>query len=260
MAHDKVTGKPRPWFEKERREYDGDEPFHMQYCMAEIPRLPPDYDGPPRYCRASRGGGGEQIYSVGDTRHCRFHGGKGGGAENGNPENLDPLANMKHGMDALRRNLVEDFDDKDRALYDWIVNNFTEAYDLDPQGDPQVAYDLHRYAAEIVRAERGRGYLIEEGEISEQEVRDDNGMVVIDEHGDVVTKKSEHYLHSMLHQQDNKLSKMAKSLGIERRDRLKRDQTDDAVEAITEGFTELGDAFLSRDEQEYDPDKDWNDE
>lgn len=250
MAKTKVTGKPEEWFEEEKREHeasDSDEPWAKQYCMARISSQPEGYDGAQRYCSEWRDG---NLYEIGDNWLCKFHGGKGGPT----PENLDKLANMTHGMNATREHLVEDFDEKDRALYDWIVDSYAEAYDIDVENDPNAAYDLHRYAAEAVRAERGRGYLIEEGEVTEQKRFSEDGSVVIDENGEIVTEKSEHYLTKMLDRQDKKLTQLANALGISRKDRLKRDQTDDAVEAITKGFSELGAAFLNREEREYDPD------
>lgn len=249
MAHDKVTGKPKEWFEEKRKDHkpvNQHDYFEDQYCMAKIPRQPDDYDGPTRYCAIPK----EWLYKVGDSKRCKFHGGK----VEPNPQNLEKLAAMKHGMNALRQHVVQDFSEKDRALYDWIVESFSENYDIDVENDPNAAYDLHRYAAEAVRAERGRGHLLEEGEVHETEKVSDEGNVVVDEDGEIVTEKSEHYLAKMMDRQDKKLTKLAKALGITRQDRLRRDQTDDAVEAITKGFSELGSAFLQRDEQDYDPD------
>lgn len=254
MAVDKVTGKTASEIEELREEYEkkneGDPdatPFEDQYCLRKIPNLPDDYDGPDRYCTL------QWVKQIGSEYICKFHGGAGSPT----PEKLDKLAGMTHGMNAAREHLVEDFDDKDQALYDWIVETWPRAYDIDLDENPGAEYDLHRLAAEIVRAERGRGFLIQEGEVTEREVRDDEGRIVRDDDGRVVTEKSEHYLAQMMHRQDKKITELEKELGITRKERLRQDSTDDAVEAM-KSFAELGDAFIDRDDKEYDPkDKPW---
>lgn len=187
---------------------------------------------------------------------CPYHGGKG----NPNAQNLDKLGAMKHGMDATRAHLVEDFDEKDRKLYDWILDEYPEAYDINVSEDPSAAYDLHRLAAEIVRAERGRGYLISEGEVTEKEQYNDEGRLVYDDEGNVVTEKSEHYLAKMMHRQDKKITKLQKELGITRKERERQSTNDEAVEAI-KSFSELGADLMRRDEKDYDPDdQPWEEE
>lgn len=251
MGHREVAGRTKAQLQDLRDDYDGDEPFDERYCLAKIPNQPEDYDGPVRFCI------NRETY--GKSERCKFHGGKTDPTPR--PENLDKLAAMKHGMTATREHLVEDFDEKDQALYDWIVDSFPEAYGIDVEEDPQATYDLHRLAAEIVRAERGRGYLIQEGEVSEVEVRDDDGRLVIDENGEVVTKKSQHYLADMLKDQDNKITKLERELGISRKERLKRDGNEDAVEVIAQGFSELGRGLLDREDTDYDPDeKPWEED
>lgn len=256
MATFKVTGKTESEIEELRSEfYDSLEDwkketsFEDNYCLAKIPKQPPEYDGPDRYCTLRR------VKKVGNSYHCEFHGGAG----NGNPENLEKLAPMKHGMHATRDHLIEDFDEKDQALYDWIVEEWPDSYDIPLEDDPQAAYDFHRLAVEVVRAERGRGFLIEEGEITETEKISEDGSIVIDDTGEIVTEKSEHYLAKMMHRQDKKISEIEKELAITRKERQRQDSTDSAVEAIKD-FASLGDAFINRDENEYDPDnKPWAD-
>lgn len=248
MAQNKVTGKTRAQIEDLREQFKGQNGavFEDSYCLSPINKQPPDYDGPQRYCSIKN-----SVYEIGNVTRCKFHGGK----NELHPENLDKLAPMTHGMKALRRHVREDFDEKDRALYDWIVDKYVEAYDLDLDNDPNVAYDLHKYAVEAVRAERGRGHLIREGEIHEKDRYDDEGNLVIDrETGEVVTEKSQHYLADMLHRQDKKLLKMEKELGLTRKEQQRQESTDDAVAAI-KNFSDLGSKFLSRDEKEYDPDE-----
>lgn len=256
MASESVTGKTTEELDELREQYTdrhGDDPewpsFENKHCLAPIPRQPPDYDGPDRFCILQR-----DLVDAGDTVRCNIHG------PTGDRDSLDKLANMKHGMNATREHLIEDFDEKDEALYDWITNRYPEAYDIPVDEDPQAVYDLHRLAAEVVRAERGRGYLIEEGEIHDKEVRNDEGQVVIDNEGNVVTEKSEHYLAQMMHRQDKKISNLEKELGISRKERLRQDSTDEAVDAV-KNFAELGAAFLQRDENDYDPDSEpWGDD
>jgi hypothetical protein len=247
MASDNLSGATQDEVERLRAEWnakDKDMPFEQRYCLAEIPNQPDDYDGPQRYCQKMH------TMEIGSSYRCKFHGGAG----SLNVENLeDPAAApMKHGMHAARDNLVNDFDEKDRALYDWIIESYSEAYNLNPKDDPSNAYDLHRLAAEIVRAERGRGYVIQEGEVAEDEVVSDEGLVV-DQDGEVVTEKSEHYLHGMLYQQDSKITKLEKELGVTRKERQKQQSQDNAVDAIKQ-FSELGKTFIDRENEDFDPD------
>lgn len=248
MGKQEVAGRTAEEIARRKEDYSGDKPYEHTRCLAKIPRQPPDYDGPPRFCQK------REVSKVGSNYLCRFHGGARTDDFEDVLDNLDTLANMKHGMKATREHLIEDFDDKDTALYDWIVESYPDAYDIDVEEDPSAAYDLHRLAAEIVRAERGRGFLLKEGEVKEDPVRTEEGQVVIDEHGEVVTEKSEHYLAQMMYRQDNKITKLEKELGITRKEQLRQDSSDDAVEALTKGFSELGRAFLQRDETAYDPD------
>jgi len=247
MSKQSVSGKTKREIREMRSSFNArilnpERNFEEERCLAKIPRQPEDYDGPPRYCIA------KDLYKVGDKYICEHHGGKG----HGNPENMEKLANMKHGMEALRKHLVEDFTEKDRALYDWIVDSYSDAYDIDTASDPSSAYDLHVIAAEIVRAERGRGFLIEEGEVNEKKVKDEDGRVVVDESGELVTEKSEHYLVSMINTQDKKITKLEKELGVTRKERKRAGSRDDAVESITQ-LADLGQAFINRDEREHDP-------
>jgi len=246
MGKNCLNGKTKEEMQRRRKEHDEKYPdgnFDKKYCLAEIPRQPEDYDGPPRFCF------NRKTKPIGDTWRCKYHGGAG----HANPENMEKLANMTHGMNALRKHIREDFDEKDLAIYNWVVEDYPEAYDINIEKSPADAYDIHRLAVEIVRAERGRGYLISEGEVHEEEVRGEDGRVVVDDSGDVVTSKSQHYLARMLKDQDSKITSLQKELGISRKERQRADQTDDAVEAM-KSFTELGGAFLQRDEKDYSAD------
>jgi hypothetical protein len=253
MASGEITGHTRAELAEMQEDWlerHPDVPFDEQYCLAEIGKQPEDYDGPTRYCCY------QETYETPTGKwRCPFHGGdreyNGRSAEELAETKLAP---MKHGMHATREHLVDDFDEKDEALYDWITESYTEAYDIDVENDPASAYDLHRLACEIVRAERGRGFLLDEGEVVEQEVRNEEGHVIIDEDGEIVTEKSEHYLAKMMHRQDKKITKLEKELAITRKEQQKQESTDEAVDAI-KGFTELGASFLQREDKDYDPDK-----
>lgn len=266
MALREVTGATAEEVEKRREKYERASEeheasyrsrnkvreFERDFCLAKIPRQPDDYTGPDRYCLST------ETYQIGDSWRCKHHGGQGEMHE----ENLlEPhLAPMKHGMIATREHLIDDFDDKDEALYDFIVDSYVDAYDIDIEGDPSAAYDLHRLAAEIVRAERGRGFLLSEGEVNETPVRNDEGRVVVDEDGEVVTEKSEHYLAKMMHRQDKKITNLEKELGVSRKERKKHDQADNAVEAF-KNFAEVGQTILDRESRGFDGEEEpWNDE
>lgn len=239
-----------------RREWDRDKDFDEHYCLSKIPRQPDDYDGPRRFCVSYN------TRNVGDNWLCKHHGGAKGSVI-GEPRSeeegkeLDKKynpANMKHGMKAARDNLVDDFDDKDLAIYDWVVDKFADAYDLDLENDPATALDMHRLATEVVRGERGRGVLLEEGEVKEEPIRDEDGVIVTDNQGNIKTEKSQHYLADMMHRQDNKITKLEKSLSITRKERLKRDSEQERTDLIKD-FTEIGKGFLQRESKDFDPDE-----
>lgn len=257
MAKTKVTGileselpERRETYEKRRRrrgDLDSRPPFEDRFCLWKIPKQPDDYDGPDRYCM------GIGTHDQGSRTVCKVHYRDNFG---GNPETLeDPrTAAIKHGMKAKLDNLRRDFDEKDEALYDWIVDSYAENYDIDVENDPAAAYDLHRLAAEIVRAERGRGFLLREGEVHEKDRYSDEGVLVRDEQGEVVTEKSEHYLAGMMHRQDKKLTDLHRELLVSRKERSKQESVDQAVDAFKD-FASLGDTLINREENEYDPDE-----
>lgn len=250
MASQDVSGKTQSQIEEMRSDWNPDDegmPFEERYCLAKIPVQPDSYEGPQRYCVNSS----TNEMKNGNHR-CRFHGG-----DTSQERNTDEIGGaqpaMKHGMHATQENLVEDFDDKDKALYDWIMESYPEHYDLALDQNPSLQYDLHRLAVEIVRAERGRGFLISEGEVVENEKVSDEGQVVIGEDGEIVTEKSEHYLSQMLHRQDKKITQLEKELGITRKEQRKHENEEDAVEAM-KNFAELGTKFLDRESKTFDPD------
>lgn len=250
MASNEVTGWLQHEIAEKKDNWTADTPFNERFCLSKIPVQPDDYDGPPRYCMNAR------TKEVGDGKfHCKHHGGNGGDAGSRlDDKYIGAPNNMKSGMKATVEHLKEDFDDKDEALYKWIVEQYPEKYDIDLEANPGLLYDVHRLAAEIVRAERGRGQLIEEGEVREIELTDEDGRVVTDpQTGEVKTKKSQHYLADMMARQDSKITQLEKELGITRKEQRKADQTEDAIGTMKD-FMEIGSAFIDRDGQEYDPD------
>lgn len=253
MTQSEVTGKTQEEVDQMREDFKASgkyDDFDKVYCLANV-KSPDWYDGPPRYCTTI----GHYWTSSGKKR-CKFH----CGPDEDQSQNLYKLAGMTHGMSALREHIRQDFDEKDRALYDWIIDRYTDAYDLDLENDPNTALDLHKYAVETVRGERGRGHLIKEGEVNEDPKISEEGNIVLDEDGQVVTEKSEHYLANMIHRQDKKLLKMEKEMGLTRKEQKRQSSTDDAVEAIKD-FSKIGAAFLDRGSQDYDPDeKPWEQE
>jgi hypothetical protein len=257
MAKQELTGRTQEQLREIRTDWEErhpDVPFEEQYCLSRIAMQPDDYDGPQRYCV------NQETYETPNGKfRCPSHGGDRDdyGDYSENLGDTDTAA-MKHGMHATVENLKKDFDEKDSALYHWITDSYPEAYDIDVDADPAAKYDLHRLAAEIVRAERGRGFLLEEGEVVEQEVRNEEGQVIIDDEGEIVTEKSEHYLAGMMDRQDRKITKLEKELGITRKEQRKHQNEENAAEAL-KTFAELGSAFLQRDDKEYDPDdKPWD--
>jgi hypothetical protein len=241
MASNEVTGKTERELEEIRKEFS-QKPrsdlydFEDCYCLAKIPRQPEDYDGPTRYC-ASRNLNHK-------TKTCTFHGGAG----HPNPQNLDPLANMKHGMNAKRENLIKDFSDADRELYDWIVEEWPEAYDVDLVEDPLAEYEFHALAVEIVRAERGAGYVIGENEKGQKKIFGPDGSV----HYEDVP----HYLADMLQRQRKLIMRMEDNLGISRKKRMQNQQAQDTTE-VMKSFAEVGASLISNADADYDPD-DWD--
>ena len=207
--------------------------FEDRFCLAKIPRQPDDYDGPDRFC-ASR--------NVRQPHYlCKHHGGAGDPSQN-----LEPLANMKHGMNATRENLVSDFTQADQDLYDWITEVWPEAYDVDTSEDPLAEYEFHALATEIVRAERAEGFLIEQGENNEKKVFGPNGEVEFEE--------VPHYLADMLQRQRKLIMKMEDNLGISRKKRMQNEQAKDATE-VMKAFSEVGASLINDSDAEYDPDR-----
>jgi hypothetical protein len=241
MASRKVTGKTEAELEEARKDfaqtnrgqiYD----FEDCFCLSKIPRQPDDYNGPDRFCFSTN--------VKNPSWRCKFH----GGCTDPNPENLDPLANMKHGMHAKRENLIKDFSDADEQLYEWVVSEWPEAYGVNLDDDPLAAYEFHALAVEIVRAERAEGFLIREGE--------DNQKKVFGPDGSVHYEDVPHYLADMLQRQRKLVMRMEDNLGISRKKRMQNEQAKDATD-LMKSFAEVGASLIADSDTEYDPDS-WN--
>ena len=230
---------------KENFHFSDTKDFEDHYCLIEIPRQPDDYQGPVRYCGK---------VTKAENNYCKFHGGTL--EPEAGLETLDPLASLEHGMYALDKHLKEDFSEKDQALYDWVTETFPQAYDISVEEDvdPASQYDIHQLALEIVRAERGEAYVLEEGEVTEQERYTDEGELIINEEGEVETEKSQHYLTNMVRKQRNQIMQIEKHLGISRNQRLRRDDAESDRE-VMEGLADSLGGLIGDSDQEYNPEE-----
>lgn len=260
MAQDTLTGLTEEELEDRRETYEDrrerrdetDErpPFEERFCLWKIPFQPDWYDGPPRYCMKVA------TEEQPSRTTCDVHYTEGFAVPN--TEDLTPrTAAITHGMNAKLENLRRDFSEEDKALYDWIVDSYAEAYDIDVENDPASAYDLHRLAAEVVRAERGRYHVLEEGEVHEKDRYSSEGQLIVDDRGEVVTEKSEHYLHGMLSRQDKKLTELQRELLVSRKERARQGNAEEATEGIKK-LGDIGEALIARSDNEYDAEE-WED-
>lgn len=241
MASGEVTGKTAEQVRKRRAEFQ-DLPaaewydFEERFCLAKIPRQPEDYDGPDRYCFNRK--------LDPDTYICKYHGGAG------DPSKLDKYANLKHSMRATRETIMDTLDrdggTAEHDLYDWITESWPEAYDIDVSDDPVAEYEFHALALEIIRAERGEGYILGEGERGEKRVFSPTGEMYMDD--------VPHYLADMIQRQRKLIMKMEDNLGISRKKRLANETAQDATD-VFKSFAEVGASLINDADTEYDPDR-----
>ncbi|MFC7191866.1 hypothetical protein ACFQL7_20925 [Halocatena marina] len=147
-------------------------------------------------------------------------------------------------MNAETKHLIQDFSESDQGLYDWVTQEWPDAYDIDVSNDPQAQYEFHVLGTEIVRNERTAGYIIEEGEKQSKKVFGPNGEV---EYEDIP-----HYLSDMLQRNRKLVMKLEDNLGISRKKRLENEQQQDATE-IMQSFAEVGRGLVQKSDKEYDP-------
>lgn len=245
MATEDVTGKTEEQLEEMRAEFQ-EKPrsdhydFEERYCLAKIPKQPPEYDGPPRYCAVRRINPPHYL--------CKNHGGAEGMREK-------HVTNLKHGMDSQASTLLEHMEPEEEQVYEWVMEEFPRAYDIDLDADPLAKIKLRRYAVELVRKTRGTHWALKEGEKDQRKIINSDGDPVIDpETGEFATEDSEHYLASMLQSQERLLSKMEKDLGIDRKSRLQREENASSREVMQE-FMEVGASLMQQEDQEYNPDE-----
>lgn len=245
MASTEVTGKTERQLRELRAEFEQSTrgqlyDFEDCYCLAKIPRQPDDYDGPDRYCFSTK--------IVHGANHCKFHGGAG----HGNPETLDKYANLKHGMKATRKAILDTMTREGNEwqveLYEWVTEEWPKAYDIDLSNDPNAEYEFHALALEIVRAERAEGWIFKEGEKGQKKIFGPDGSV----HYEDVP----HYLSDMMQRQRKLIMKMEDNLNISRKKRMQNEQAQDATDVL-KSFTEVGASLISDADADYDPDE-WN--
>lgn len=243
MAKQSVSGKTEEELAQMRAEFS-EKPrskiydFEDCYCLAKIPRQPEDYDGPDRYCANT-----DLDYK---SKRCKFH----GGATGGNPETLDKYANLKHGMKATRKALLDTMTREGNEwqveLYEWVTEEWPEAYGVDTATDPNAEYEFHALALEIIRAERAEGWIFKEGEKGQKRVFSPSGEMYFDD--------IPHYLADMMQRQRKLIMRMEDNLGISRKARLKAEKTDEASDLI-KSFAEVGASLITQSEKAYDPDE-----
>ena len=236
MSAWEVNGKTKEEISQLREEYkDTNRSEHYEfeeaYCLSRIGRQPEDYDGPQRYCsaRAIR-------YGL-----CKNHG--AAITRNGNEDNLDKLANMKHGMYATDEHLRETMNEREIELYEWVLE-WPEAYGIEIAEDPSAAHDFHTLATEIVREARGKDYILRNSEIREKGVYLPDGTKV-------ETEELPNTLGEAMGSQVRLIQKIKDSLGITRKQQAK----DENAKTANEVMDSMADAMsgLVEESSGYDP-------
>ncbi|ELY47320.1 hypothetical protein [Natronorubrum sulfidifaciens] len=231
MASNEVTGKTEAELREMQVEYDHPYiSFEDKFCLAKIPKQPEDYNGPQRYCVSQ---------NVERNGRCKHHGGK----NVPRLENLDKLANLKHGMYATDEHLRETMSEREEELYDWVLS-WPKAYDIDLESDPSAAHDFHTLAIEIVREARGKDYILRHGEIREKGVYLPDGTLV-------ETEELPNSLNEAMASQVRLIQKIKDSLGITRKQKMKGEQVESASELMDDIVGVMGNLVSERDS--YDP-------
>ncbi len=231
MAKHSVSGKTQEELDEMRAEHDHLYlSFEERYCLSKIPRQPEDYDGPRRFC-VSR--------NVKQNGRCKYHGGN----NELHPENLERLANMKHGMYATDEHLLETMNDREKELYEWVLS-WPEVYEIDLENDPSTAHDFQTLAVEIVREARGKDYILTNGEIREKGVYLPDGTMVESE-------PLPNTLNDAMQSQVRLIQKIKDTLGITRKQQMKDNQTKTANE-LADGIVGVM-SDLVKDKSAYDP-------
>jgi hypothetical protein len=133
--------------------------------------------------------------------------------------------------------------DGEKTMYEAIVNEWPKVYDIDPEDDPNAAYNFHVLAIEIIRNERAAGWILDHGE--------DGTKRVFSPTGEEYEESVPHYLAEALARNRGVVMRLESNLGISRKERLRREDQSDANDVV-KGFAEIGKALLG--DNEYDPD------
>lgn len=176
MAQAEVTGSTVQELAELKHEYEQSPkferegtPFETSWCLTRIGKQPEEYQGPTRYCsnRVAR------LDDGGHAHSCRFHGANQNA--DGNNDNLELLAAIKHGMYATDEHLQEVFTEADQKLYDFVLS-WAETYGWPSKEEDPVRYDLLEQAAVArVRVARSEKYILDEGEMKREEIYDEAG-------------------------------------------------------------------------------------
>jgi hypothetical protein len=249
MASDELTG----WTKEEvlRKEYkhpdDHEFDFRRFYCLAEIPRQPPEYDGPPRFC------GRYTIFKDEDERirfnRCRFHNGSGhadweSGIEAADGAGEGNVRAMEHGMYAEDENLKENWSDADETIYNKVMG-WAEDYGFE-EGDPEYM-QLESLAMSRVREMRSEKFLNEHGEVVEREQFNP-------ETGEVQEWEEVHPLSDNLRLKKKTIITMMKELGLTPTSKSQIGESD-AEASAAEAMAEVASSALDNDDHDYDPEQ-----
>lgn len=247
MASDELTGWTRAKVECRRQEHESkldfqvDWEFEEKYCLNEIARQPPEYDGPPRYCGNPTSLGDDD--KDGRRPRCRFHDGYKDIDQHGQDNFKEGNAKaMKHGMYAEDSNLKDDFSEADQKLFEQIME-WAESYGFE-EGSPAYM-QLETLALSKVREMRSEKYLQENGEIQVEEHWNP-------EKEEMVENEETHPLKNDLRLQKQTILKMLDSLGLTPKSASQMDRNESSADE-SDAIAEMAKEAL--DEGEYDPDQ-----
>lgn len=229
-------------------------PFETAYCLRKIGKQPDFYDGPQRFCKRRAAKKDEDDYEGTGTDKaafavcCHTHGGdlekQGDASRLDNPR----TAGITHGAYAKDRNLIMDFTDEEKELYDSIMHDWPEIYDWPPRSEDPARYRiLRRVAVNEVRAMREEDYLEDEGEVYQEPQFDEQGVEV--GHKDTENPISREYRLLM-----KEVTNQMKELGLTPKERQKMD-TLSAQESKEDALSQIANDALHGDDQDYDPDQ-----
>jgi len=239
MGFKDVAGKTKEEIEELRAEFEESPAsewyeFEERYCLHKIPHQPEDYDGPDRWC-------GKTAQGSSNYHRCHVHKTMGKPM----PENLDKLANLKHGMYATDEHLLEKLEDDEIELYNEVLS-WAETYYIDPVNEPSVWDDLKMLAVERVRVYRTSKWMLTEGETREKPIFDAEGNFVENEDAPNVLSEEHRRLKSMV-------MSLKRDLGLTRKERMKQENLDDVSDSV-KGLSEAMSELVGGSDKEYEPD------